>query len=117
LGIGPPDLPQPRGSEAHSLRRTHLESSDDLELRLSQLAALYRFCLDLPKIIFAQLGTPIGARSVHGRACADATKFKFNYLNGNLMVPQIHPFSLSFDFNSDKRKAKAGHRFSSCEQK
>jgi hypothetical protein len=37
------------------------------------------------------------------RVCAD--KFQFNYLNGNLMVLEIHPFSLFIDFNSDTRKA------------
>jgi hypothetical protein len=27
-------------------------------------------------------------------------KIKFNYLNGNLMVPEIHSFSLFWEFNS-----------------
>jgi hypothetical protein len=43
------------------------------------------------------------------RVCAAANKLKFNYLNGNLMVPEIHPFSLSYDFNSDKWKTKAAN--------
>jgi hypothetical protein len=31
-----------------------------------------------------------------------ATKIEFSYLNDNLMVPIIHPLSLTFDFSSPK---------------
>jgi len=43
-----------------------------------------------------------------------AIKIKFNYLNRNLMVPEIHSFSLSLQFKS-KPKVKRP-RFG-CEQK
>ena len=35
-----------------------------------------------------------------------AIKIKFNYLNCNLMVPEIHSFSLAVEFSS-KPKVKA----------
>jgi hypothetical protein len=31
-----------------------------------------------------------------------ATKIEFSYLNDNLMVPIVHPLSLTFDFSSPK---------------
>jgi hypothetical protein len=31
-----------------------------------------------------------------------SNKIEFSYLNGNLMVPQIHPLTLDFDCNSRK---------------
>jgi hypothetical protein len=31
-----------------------------------------------------------------------STKIEFNYLNGNLMVPKIHPLTLIFGCNSRK---------------
>jgi hypothetical protein len=37
-----------------------------------------------------------------------AIKIKFNYLNCNLMVPEIHSFSLSVEFSS-KPKVKAAN--------
>jgi hypothetical protein len=61
-------------------------------------------CLSLPRLTSSCLD--FNTAHVRRRlACASADKFKFNYLNGNLVVPEIHPFSLSFDFNSDTRKA------------
>jgi len=31
-----------------------------------------------------------------------SNKIEFSYLNGNLMVPTIHPLTLNFDCNSRK---------------
>jgi len=31
-----------------------------------------------------------------------SNKIEFSYLNGNLMVPKIHPLTLNFDCNSRK---------------
>ena len=77
--------------------------------------SLLRFtssCLDFPKIFHFALHTAHAPFRV-----SRANKFKFNYLNGNLMVPQIHLFSLSFDFNSNRRMAKAANAFFNGEQK
>jgi hypothetical protein len=57
-------------------------------------------CLDFLKIV-VQLSTRLAhaaPRLVH----AAANKIEFNYLNGNLMVPKIHPLNLNFERNSRK---------------
>jgi hypothetical protein len=80
--------------------------------------SLLRFtssCLDFPKIAHFALHTAHAPFT--GFAWAAANKLKFNYLNGNLMVPQIHLFSLSFDFNANRRMAKAANAFFNGEQK
>jgi hypothetical protein len=76
-----------------------------LILRLSRLAALYVFLLGS----FKQLGTRHGSCSALHAA---SSKIEFNYLNRNLMVPDIHPLTSALDRNS----RKGGQRRFICEQ-
>jgi hypothetical protein len=46
-----------------------------------------------------------------GFAWAVASKFEFSNLNGNLMLREIHPLSVSTGFNSDGGKPRAGRHF------
>jgi hypothetical protein len=45
---------------------------------------------------------PAWRSSGEGQYKPAANKIEFNYLNGNLMVPKIHPLTLTFDRNSRK---------------
>jgi hypothetical protein len=66
---------------------------------LSQLVAPYVFLLGNPEDAVVHFSTRT-AHAPPGRVRVASNKIEFSYLNGNLMVLNVHPLTLGLDRNS-----------------
>jgi len=59
-------------------------------------------CLSLPRFAIFLLGFPeavVSQGAHYASRLPGSNKIKFSYLNWNLMVPKLHPLTLTFDNN------------------
>jgi hypothetical protein len=56
-----------------------------------------------PEDAVVQFSTRMAPAPPEARCMSASNKIEFSYLNGNLMVPRIHPLTLSGDCNSRSR--------------